>query len=352
MTAEPVSFEAARARAIGLLDAPPPLLAVSDFDGTLSAINPDPLGARIEPLGRVALRRLSRIAAARPDRLRVFVLSGRTALDVAARVRVGGLQYLGNHGLEGGALPARGRAERLAVALDERLLPYVAPARELGKAVYERLGRPDWLFVEEKGPAVAFHYRAAPDPVLARRVIDEAVEAVREATGTTGLRQMEGRMVVEFQPAEAGGKGRAIARLLERERPGAALALGDDVSDAEAFETIRAGRADGSLNASLTIAVHGAIETPPAVLAAADIVLPTTHHAARLLSALGHELQRRLAPELPWMARRGAAAAPAAVQPVAPVAPAGPVGIAAVRGSGGRPPAASEGATEGHEPVR
>ena len=138
--------------------------------------------------------------------MRVFVLSGRAALDVAARVRVGGLHYLGNHGLEGGALPARARAEQLAVALDDRLLPYVAPARELGKAVYERLGRPDWLFVEEKGPAVAFHYRAAPDPVLARRVIDDAVASVREATGTVGLRQMEGRMVVEFQPAEAGGR--------------------------------------------------------------------------------------------------------------------------------------------------
>jgi trehalose-phosphatase len=172
--------------------------------------------------------------------------------------------------------------------------------------VFERLGKPDWLFVEEKGPAVAFHYRAAPDPVLARRVIDEAVESVRESTGATGLRRMEGRMIVEFQPAEAGGKGQALARLLERERPGGTLALGDDVSDAEAFETIRLARADGRLAASLTVAVHGALETPPSVLAAADIVLPTPHHAARLLSAVGHELQRRLAPELPWMADRGA----------------------------------------------
>ena len=176
-------------------------------------------------------------------------------------------------------------------------------------------------------------------------MIDDAVASVREATGTVGLRQMEGRMVVEFQPAEAGGKGRALARLLEREQPGAALALGDDVSDAEAFETIRAARADGRLAASLTVAVHGAIETPPAVLAAAEIVLPTTHHAARLLSALGHELQRRLAPELPWMAGRGAAAtrgAPQPVTPIAPVAPSGPVGVAAVRGSGGHPPPAED----------
>ena len=158
-------------------------------------------------------------------------------------------------------------------------------------------------------------------------------------------------MVVEFQPTEAGGKGRALERLLERERPGAALALGDDVSDAEAFDTIRAARADGRLAASLTVAVHGALETPPAVVAAADIVLPTTHHAARLLSALGHELQRRLAPELPWMAGRGAAARPIG-GPGGP-GPAGrparrPVRSASrpIRDSGGHPPPADDRAPE------
>ena len=50
-TAVALPFEAIRARAIGLLDAPRPLLVVTDFDGTLSAIDPDPRGARIDPLG-------------------------------------------------------------------------------------------------------------------------------------------------------------------------------------------------------------------------------------------------------------------------------------------------------------
>ena len=340
MTAAAVTFREARGRAVTLLDAARPLLVVSDFDGTLAAIDPDPSGARIEPLGRVALRRLSRIAAARPDQLRVFVLSGRAALDVAARVRVGGLHYLGNHGLEGGPLPARARAERLAVALDVRVQTSVEPARALGRAVSVALGRPDWLFVEEKGPAVAFHYRAAPDTALARRLIDETVASVQAEFGTAGLRRMEGRMVVEFQPAEAGGKGQAVARLLESESPGAILALGDDVSDAEAFGTIADARAAGRV-AGLTVAIHGAHETPPTILEVADIVLPAPHDAARLLSAVGHELQRRLAAELPWMAGRGAAVAagePRRAQPMSPVAPPARIGIAAVRGSGGHPP--------------
>jgi len=291
---DPAWADAAR-RLTTLLEAPSPLLVVTDFDGTLSTIDPDPLGARIDPLGRIALRRLSRLAALYPAALRVFVLSGRAALDVAARVRVGGVTYLGNHGLEGGALPARARAERLTVASDEGLGSFSAPARLLGASVAGRLGRPTWLFVEDKGPAVAFHFRAAPDGDAARVLVDQAVaEGLREL-GTQGFMRLEGRKVIEIRPESAGGKGRTLERLLDRERPGGVLVLGDDVSDADAFETLLAARRTGRL-AGFAIGIRGGVETPPAILEAADVVLATPHDAARLLSALARELERRLRP--------------------------------------------------------
>jgi trehalose 6-phosphate phosphatase len=286
-------------RALGLLgpllDAPPPLLVVTDFDGTLSMIDPDPLGARIDPVARTALRRLARLAGMAPDRLDVAVLSGRTALDVATRVRVGGMRYLGNHGLEGGSLPARGRAERLTVVSEHDLADFDETARWLGARVRAALGDPAWLFVEEKGPAVAFHFRAAPDADDARRRVDAAVQAGLAENGVAGFARFDGRKVVEVRPATAGAKGAAVERLLARRRPGAALALGDDVSDAEAFRVLRAWQERGDLR-SVTVAVHGATETPAEVIAAADVVLPDPHAAAQLLSRLGRELERRLGP--------------------------------------------------------
>ena len=275
---------------------------MTDFDGTLSRIDPNPLGARIDPLGRVALRRLSRLAGLYRDRLRVFVLSGRAAMDVAARVRVGGLTYLGNHGLEGGSLPPGARAERLTVALDEGLSGFAGPARQLGATVARRLGSPGWLFVEDKGPAVAFHFRAAEDGVTARAL-------------TPGFMRMEGRKVIEIRPAAAGGKGRTMERLLERERPGGVLVLGDDVSDAEAFRVMTAERSAGRIQ-GLAIAIHGALETPPAVLDSADVVLPSPHDAARVLSLVGRELERRLRPT------KAAIAAAVPVEVVTPATPA------------------------------
>jgi trehalose 6-phosphate phosphatase len=276
-----------------LLDAPPPLMVVTDFDGTISRIDPDPLGARIDPLARVALRRLSRLAALHPDRLRVFVLSGRAALDVAARVRVGGLTYLGNHGLEAGSLPARSRAERLKVALDEALSGFSTPAHQLGGEVASRLGRPAWLFGEEKGPAVAFHFRAAHDGDAARVLVEQAVAAGLADLGVEGFMALEGRKVIEVRPASAGGKGASVERLLERERPGAVLALGDDVSDADAFRVIATARAEVRV-AGLAVGIRGGAETPPAIMELADVVLASPRDAARLLSALARELERRL----------------------------------------------------------
>ncbi|HET7026841.1 MAG TPA: trehalose-phosphatase [Candidatus Limnocylindrales bacterium] len=279
---------------VPVVQGPAPLLVVSDFDGTLSPMNPDPLGARILPLARTALRRLARLSALRPERVRLVVLSGRTATDVAARVRVGGVRYMGNHGLEGGWLGRGARAEALEVAVDEAVAASIEPADALGRAVAARLREPEWLFVEEKGPSVAFHYRMAADPVAARAALDAAIESVLadEASATEGLLdRIDGRKVVEFRPAGAGGKGASLDRLLERERPGTVLILGDDRADAEAFEALRRHRAAGRTK-GLIVGVHGAAETPAEVVAGADVVVAEPAEAARLLSAVARQLEQ------------------------------------------------------------
>src|SRR5688572_29846352 len=82
-----------------------PLLVVADFDGTLAAGSRDHGKAHIDPVAQRALRHLARIAIERPGRIAPVVLTGRTVLDVAARVRVGGLEYLADHGLQSAVLP-------------------------------------------------------------------------------------------------------------------------------------------------------------------------------------------------------------------------------------------------------
>ena len=289
---------------------------MSDFDGTLAPIVPDPMAARIEPGARSALRRLAGFAHIHPERLSLVVLSGRTAPDVARRVRVGGIRYLGNHGLETGVLRRGDPAERLRLTPDPTLAlaadpdeaaAFAAAVSRFGAAVRDRLGRPPWLFVEEKGPAVAFHFRQADDPGAARATVLAALDEIerdgppRDGPPIPPLERLEGRQVVELRPAGAGGKGAAMVRLIAAERPAAILSIGDDVSDAEAFRAVIAAREaipppGRQATRGLVIAVHGLAETPAEILASADLLVAAPRDAARALGELARVLIGEPAP--------------------------------------------------------
>jgi trehalose 6-phosphate phosphatase len=292
---ETAAVERAVAAVRALAATPGGLLVVCDFDGTLAAISPDPMAPTILPAARHALRRLARIARRRPDRLALAILSGRTALDVAGRVRVGGLTYLGDHGIQGGDLPVGVAAERLKVTHDPHLAGHHAVARRLGDEVERLLGGAAWLFVEPKGPSVAFHFRAADDVVAARArilaALDDAGAALPPTLRGPRFRHTEGRRIVEVRPEDAGAKGQAVARLLERHGSTAALVIGDDRSDADAFAVVARERDAGRLAASLLLGVHGAVETPPELLAAANVILPEPAASAVVLRALARALE-------------------------------------------------------------
>jgi len=283
----------ARARVLALLDEASPLLIVSDFDGTLSPIVAEPGDARIIPVARRALRTLARVAEARPDRISLAVLSGRTAADVAVRVRVGGIRYYGSHGMEVGALARGVAAERLDVGLAPGLEQHVPHVEALSVAVARRLGDPDWLFVEAKGPSVGFHYRRAADPDAAREAILAALDAEERARGESGLARLESRRIVELRPVDAAGKGATLEALVAEVRPGAILVIGDDRTDAEAFAVVRALRnGPGRGVPGLAVGVRGGAETPPEIRETADVMVDGPRAAAAVLAALARALDR------------------------------------------------------------
>jgi len=286
-----------------LVGIPGRLLVIADFDGTLAEGSRDPSAATIVPLARRAIRRLARIAEERPDRVAVAVLTGRTSADVAARVRVGGVIYLGDHGLQSGTFPRGGRLSRLRATFRPGHEASHQPAETLARRVPEVLANPDWLFVERKGPSVAFHVRQADDRVAARAAVVAAIETVDRELPPHDLAHYRGRLVVDLRPRSAGGKREAVAELLRDLPPATAIAFGDDSSDADGFAVLHEARAAGVLEAALAVAVTGPHGMPDEVRSAADIVLAGPHDAARLLSALATALEREVRHPLPERAR-------------------------------------------------
>src|SRR5262245_10419763 len=240
-----------------------PMLVVSDFDGTLAQLNLDPWAARILPLARRSLRLL----AASPG-VHVVLLSGRTAADLAGRARVGGATYLGNHGAERGELPRGGRAERIQVVIASAPAEVTQVALELADGV-PRLVRDPWLVVERKVPAVAFHFRGAPDvPAAARRVR----AAVEQLDPDQVLVRFQGTRVLELRPPGAPAKGDAMRVLLDEHRPRVALVLGDGRDDALAFDVLRSARLAGECD-GLAIAVAAHHDALADIAQRADLVL-------------------------------------------------------------------------------
>ncbi|MEP7360277.1 MAG: trehalose-phosphatase [Chloroflexota bacterium] len=258
-----------------------PLLVVSDFDGTLARIVDDPWGASILPLGRRALRSLAGMA-----QVHVVVLSGRTARDAAARVRVGGVAYLGNHGMEHAFLSRGGRPERLKTRSDEATHEAVHAAERLSDEV-PRLVPESWLVVERKPPAVAFHFRTAPDLAQASAQLRAAVDQL-DPDGI--LQRFPGRRVLELRPFGAVAKGESLRALVERYKPHAVFMLGDDVSDAMAFRALRDMRERGVTDGVAVAVMARPDYVPPGVLEAADVVLRSPVEATRFLSALARTL--------------------------------------------------------------
>ena len=228
--------------------------------------------------------------------MHVAVLTGRTVADVAARARVGGIEYHGDHGLQSGWLDRGRPAEAVAAVLDPAFEGHGVTAEALASGVADELARPPWLFVERKGASVAFHVRQADDIPTARAAVFGAIAAVEARLGLAGhgLRPYRGRSVVDMRPEDAGGKREAVERLIERHRPAAIVSFGDDLSDADAFDAVLAAR-DAGRAVGLTVAVHGRLTAPPEVLERADLVVASAREVGRLLGGLARRLEREVA---------------------------------------------------------
>ena len=159
-----------------------------------------------------------------------------------------------------------------------------APAAEVPRAV------PDaWLVVEAKGSAVTFHFRTAPDVDAARA----RVLAGRRRHRPGGPPRPLGR--ASLARAAAGrriGQGqRPCVRLIDEHRPRVVVMLGDDPTDALAFDALREAPG-GRPDSGLAIAVAGRPDVSATVAPQADLVLASPREAARFLRLLGAAVGR------------------------------------------------------------
>ncbi|WP_417668192.1 trehalose-phosphatase [Roseibium sp.] len=190
----------------------PDMALFLDFDGTLAELAPRPEDVQVSEAIVAALSHLQTTLDGA-----LAVVSGRPIEQIDSFLAPLHLPAAGLHGLE-----HRARAEA-AIERDE-------PSPEI-RALKGLLRNSSLLsqgaFMEDKGPAVAVHFRAVPElegDVV--RIMTEAVEAL------PALHLVHGKMVVEAKPYTS-DKGYAVRSFMQHapfagRRP---VFIGDDVTD-------------------------------------------------------------------------------------------------------------------------
>lgn len=207
------------------MNAPPPvsddLALFLDFDGTLVEIARTPDAVEAEARVIACLERLV-------DHLdgAVAIVSGRPIHEIDTHLAPLSLPCAGLHGLETRLHPDAG-IERAPVGPElETLKAALSGSGLLGRGVS----------IEDKGAAIAVHYRIAPD-------CEEAVFEVMQGAivDLPDLHLVRGKMVVEAKPAYR-DKGWAVASFMDIDpfRGRTPVFVGDDVTDEDGIRVAEA----------------------------------------------------------------------------------------------------------------
>jgi trehalose 6-phosphate phosphatase len=285
-----------------------------DIDGTLAPIVRHADDAHVPEATRSLLIEIAKRYGL------VGCVSGRRAATARQIVAIGSIAYVGNHG---GELlrPGATRPE-----LDPELAAWSERVRAFATRIYTSEHQRLRVRAEDKQAIAAFHWRGAPDEEAAAAAVREiAARAEQE-----GFAVHWGRKVLEVRPPVELNKGLGVISLLDgrpsrsdgsaapaapldgrhRSAPHldssvapaapldgqgsadaggsalrAALYVGDDSTDLDAFRGLRSLVQRGTLAHALCVAVRSD-EAPPELLAEADLAIEGPEGVRALLEAL------------------------------------------------------------------
>src|SRR5689334_16431324 len=205
----------------------------------------------------------------------VACVSGRRASDARRIVSLGSIAYLGSHGSE--VL----KPGTIAPVLDEELQSWSQRVRAFADDAYGEKLRRLRVRLEDKEAIAALHWRGTPDEDDALAAVEEVAERAEQAGFVTHW----GRKVLEIRPPVRIDKGAGIVGLLKDTDLAAAVYVGDDVTDLDAFRGLTELLQRGRLGYALRVGVHSD-ESPSALAEEADTLVEGPEGVRDLLRAL------------------------------------------------------------------
>jgi len=206
------------------------LILLLDYDGTLTPIVGTPDKAILHDDMRTVLEEIKE-----DPNIILAIISGRSLEDVKSKVRINGICYAGNHGME------IEYKDKLFVFPDAKTKMDVI--KKICAELNPLLKGIEGVIIENKGLTASVHYRMAP-PTRIHEVKSIARTAFRPYIESGDIRITHGKMVLEIRPNIPWDKGKAVLWVLsaiEKEAPQkhATIYIGDDRTDEDAFKALK-----------------------------------------------------------------------------------------------------------------
>ena len=185
-----------------------------DYDGTLAPIVERPFEAYPHP-------DIPPILIALKKEHPVWIVTGRDIESLAQLCSVP-LPVIGIHGLQRGRIGGE-----IELLVNPQLRSMLDDLRETVPAI-------EGLWVEEKGPTFAVHYRDVSDQAAAERALRRWADLSPAA-----VEVLWGKKVAELRP-KGFSKGHAVKDVMVQWPQGTPVYLGDDTTDEDAFRMLAA----------------------------------------------------------------------------------------------------------------
>ncbi|GAY25553.1 trehalose-phosphatase [Desulfurococcaceae archaeon AG1] len=203
-----------------------------DYDGTLS-----PIPRRVTKLER-PLSETSRniiYELSKQNKVRIFIISGRSVESLKRLVGIDSIHYIGVHGhiIRGPDIEYTHNA----------LEGFKSVINDIRGRIIETLSKVEGVVIEDKGVALSIHYRGV-DRYRSREILEQVL---RISSEYYGVKLSKGKKILEVLPNTGWDKGKAIDYVLAILSTKTGLSInriapiyfGDDKSDENGFKLLR-----------------------------------------------------------------------------------------------------------------
>lgn len=172
-----------------ILSAGDELAFLTDFDGTLAEIDPNPVHSRMNAETERLIHKISTY-----PNIHLAVISGRRLADVRQRVGIDNITYSGNHGME---ITFSNHTEYHYPMSPDMYRNCSLLRNEL----QQKLAK-NGAWVEDKNVSLTYHYRHVPAELQ-----EQYVTYARQLVGEYGYNTIQAHYAIEIKPPVVWSKG-------------------------------------------------------------------------------------------------------------------------------------------------